>query len=301
MSPDNRHTFNAWLQMHFSVLLFGFTGILGKLITLPTAPLVWWRVLIVSAVLLLLPATRKGLRALPSRMLLTYAAIGVVLCLHWLCFYGSVKFADASIAATTLALGSMLAAFIEPFVLRQRIRLAEILIGLLIIPGIMLIVGGTPNRMFFGLILGIFSAVFVAVVAVLNKRFIHDSDAMTMTCVEMGAAWLFITALSPLLPARESAFVLPNIHDTWLLLALAIVFTILPFVLTFKAMRHVSAFGSLLAINMEPVYTIILSVLLLGEQRELDQRFYMGVVIVLFTVFAYPIVHRTTTKPAVPL
>ncbi|MES1196519.1 MAG: DMT family transporter, partial [Steroidobacter sp.] len=166
---------------------------------------------------------------------------------------------------------------------------------------IMLIVGGTPDRMLFGLILGIFSAVFVAIVAVLNKRFIHDSDAMTMTCIEMSAAFLFITALSPLLPARESAFVLPNIHDAWLLLALAIVFTILPFMLTFKAMRHVSAFGSLLAINMEPVYTIILSVLLLGEQRELNQRFYIGVLIVLFTVFAYPFAHRTTTKPAPPL
>jgi len=296
MPRANRQTLTAWTQMHFSVVLFGFTAILGKMITLPTAPLVWWRVLIVALLLLMWPTTRRGIARLTPRMGITYFGIGSVLCLHWLCFYGSVKFANSSVAATTLALGSMLAAFIEPVMMRQRIRLAEILLGLLIIPGMVLIVGGTPDRMFFGVILGIFSAVFVAIVAVLNKRFIHDSDAMTMTCIEMTAAWILITVVSPLLPARESAFVVPNSHDAMLLLVLALFCTALPFVLTFKAMRHVTAFGSLLAINMEPVYTIILSVLLLGEQRELSPRFYMGVLIVLFTVFAYPFIHRAPSS-----
>ena len=282
--------------MHFSVLLFGFTGILGKLITLHATPLVWWRVLIVVATLLLLPQTWRGLRKLTLRLLLSYFTIGIVLCMHWLCFYGSVKFANASVAATTIALASILAAFIEPIWLRRRIKLAEVLLGLLIIPGVMLIAGGTPSSMLFGLILGIFSAFFVALVAILNRHFIHDSDALTMTCVEMAAAWLFITMLSPVLPASESAFVIPNSHDVLLLLVLALCCTALPFVLTFKAMRHVTAFGSLLAINMEPVYTIILGIILLDEQRELGSHFYLGALIILLAVFVYPFVHRATLR-----
>jgi drug/metabolite transporter (DMT)-like permease len=295
MPYANRKTLTAWTQMHLSVVLFGFTAILGKLITLPATPLVWWRVMIVTLFLLLIPSTWRGLRRLTRRMLLTYVAIGVVLCLHWLCFYGSVKFANSSVAATTLALGSMLVAFIEPFIMRQKIKIAELVLGLLIIPGVMLIAGGTPDRMAFGLILGILSAVFVAFVAILNKRFIHDSDAITMTCVEMSAAWLFITAITSFLPARENAFVMPSNHDILWLLVLSLACTAAPFILTFKAMRHVTAFGSLLAINMEPVYTIILSILIFGEQRELSTQFYLGVLIVLFTVFAYPFVHKATT------
>jgi drug/metabolite transporter (DMT)-like permease len=148
----------------------------------------------------------------------------------------------------------------------------------------------------FGLILGILSAIFVGIVAILNKRFIHDSDPFTMTWIEMAAALIFISLLSPLLPASESPFVLPDRHDFILLMVLALLCTALPFVLTFKAMRHVTAFGSLLAINMEPIYTIILGMILFGEQHELTGRFYAGVLIVLLTVFAYPLLHKPTTK-----
>jgi len=274
--------------MHLSVLLFGFTAIIGRAITLNATPLVWWRVLIVVMFLSLFPATRKGLRALNARQFFNYFTIGIVLCLHWLCFYGSVKYANASVAATTIALASVMVAFAEPLFFRQRIKLTEILLGLLIVPGMILIVGGTPDRMAFGLFLGVLSAVFVGVVAILNKRFIHDSDPLTMTWIEMAAALLFISVLSPLLPTSESAFVLPNQHDFILLMLLAILCTALPFFLTFKAMRHVTAFGSLLAINLEPVYTVVLGIVFFGEQHELTGRFYLGVLLVLLTVLVYP-------------
>jgi len=274
--------------MHLSVLLFGFTAIIGRAITLNATPLVWWRVIIVVMFLSLFPATRKGLRALNARQFFNYFTIGIVLCLHWLCFYGSVKYANASVAATTIALASVMVAFAEPLFFRQRIKLTEILLGLLIVPGMILIVGGTPDRMAFGLFLGVLSAVFVGVVAILNKRFIHDSDPLTMTWIEMAAALLFISVLSPLLPTSESAFVLPNQHDFILLMLLAILCTALPFFLTFKAMRHVTAFGSLLAINLEPVYTVVLGIVFFGEQHELTGRFYLGVLLVLVTVLVYP-------------
>src|SRR5882757_7270701 len=102
MPATQTNTSLAWFQLHCCVLLWGFTGILGKLISLPAAPLVWWRVLIVALALLLLPHTWRGLRQLSRRMLVVYLGIGVLVALHWLCFYGSVKLANASVAASTL-------------------------------------------------------------------------------------------------------------------------------------------------------------------------------------------------------
>lgn len=292
MSHDNRHHVTAWVQMHFSVVLFGFTAIFGRMISLPTAPLVWWRVCIVALLLMMLPTTWKGLRALTGRHWLTYFAIGMVLGLHWLCFYGSVKFANASVAAGTLAISPVMVALVEPLMMRQKIKLVEIALGVLVIPGVLLIAGGTPDRMNFGLLLGVLSAVVVALFTILNKRYIHGTDAITMTCVEMLATWGFIAVVSPLLPTSESAYRWPSQHDALLLVVMAAVFTATPLILELKALRHVSAFGSVLAVNLEPVYTILLSIVLLGEQRELSGRFYLGVLILLCGVFAYPFVHR---------
>jgi drug/metabolite transporter (DMT)-like permease len=304
MPATQTNTSLAWFQLHCCVLLWGFTGILGKLISLPAVPLVWWRVLIVALALLLLPHTWRGLRQLPWRMLSIYLGIGLVVALHWLCFYGSVKLANASVAASTLALAPVFIAFVEPWLMRQRMKRAELLLGLAIVPGVALVVGGTPQRMYPGLVLGVLSALFVALFGSFNKRYVMHTNALTMTCLEMSGAVLFITAsmliigtgiigTGPLLPSNEAGFVLPTTHDAVLLLILSLGCTLLPFALALKAMRQLSAFGTQLAVNLEPVYTIILGMLWFGEQRELTLRFFIGVLIVLITVFAYPLLHRS--------
>jgi drug/metabolite transporter (DMT)-like permease len=187
-----------------------------------------------------------------------------------------------------MALTPVFISFIEPFLARRRFDASELIFGLAVIPGVMLVVGGTPDGMRLGIAVGALSALFVAAFASLNKRFIANSEVLTITGVEMGAGVIFLTLAAPLLPAGEALFALPSQHDALLLAALALGCTLLPFALSLVALRQLSAFSTALAVNMEPVYAIVLAILLLGEQRELSLSFYAGVAIVLVVVFVHP-------------
>ena len=282
----------AFLQIHFCVLLWGFTAILGKLITLPALPLVFWRMLLVTGALACVPRVWRGLRAMPARLRWAYAGIGVLVSLHWLTFYAAIKLSNASVGATCIALGPVFLAFIEPWLARRRFDPRELLIGVAVVPGVALVVGGVPHEMRIGLAVGVLSALFVALFGSLNKRLVDHGDPLTVTCIELGTGTVFLTLLAPLLPHDGPAFVLPGLHDSLLLLALSFGCTLLPFALALVALRHMSAFGTQMVTNLEPVYAIVLAIVLLGEQRELDHGFYAGVVVILAAVFVHPLLHR---------
>ncbi|MGF6712671.1 drug/metabolite transporter (DMT)-like permease [Luteibacter sp. W1I16] len=295
MSPYRK----AHLQIHFCVLLWGFTAILGKLITLPALPLVWWRMLLVSATLLCVPKVWRELRAMPPRLLLSYAGVGVIVALHWLTFYGAIKLANASVAATCIALCPVFLAIVEPWVAGRRFDPRELLIGAAVVPGVALVAGGLPGDMRLGLAIGVLSALFVAFFSAMNKRLVDKADALTVTCVELGTGTLFLTALAPFL--ASPAFVLPDAHDGALMLVLAYGCTLLPFALALAALRHLSAFATQMVTNLEPVYAIVLAIPLLGEQRELGWTFYAGVAVILTAVFAHPWLHRGEKAEAADL
>lgn len=285
----------ALAYVHASVVLWGFTAILGKLISLPAAALVWWRMLLVAGVLALLPRVWRGLRAMPPRLVLTLAAIGIVVALHWLTFYASIKLANASVAATCMALGAVFAALIEPFWVGRRFRWRDLATGVAAVPGVMLVVGALPDEMRVGFAIGVVSAFLTAVFTVLNKRFATGADPLAVTAIEMTSGWLFLWALLPVLawlPGGEATLSLPAARDAVLLLVLAVFCTIVPFALSLVALRQVSAFSLQLAVNLEPVYAIALAMLLLGEHRELTPAFYLGVAIVLAAVFLEPLLAR---------
>ena len=294
--PTSPHA-KALLQIHFCVLLWGFTAILGKMITLPALPLVWWRMLLVVAVLALLPSVWRGVRAMSLRTTLAYAGIGALVALHWLTFYGAVKLANASVAATCIALAPAFTAVVEPWLTRRPFSLRELAFGLAVLPGVALVVGGVPHGMRTGIAVGALSALLVALFGSLNKRMVDGGDPLTITAVELGAGTLLLTLLAPLMPMLFPAFagdllILPNLHDGALLLILAMVCTLLPFALSLVALRHLSAYGVQLVTNLEPVYAIMLAIVLLGEQRELTPLFYLGVAIILVAVFLHPLLDR---------
>lgn len=294
MSAVSRAT---W-QIHFCVILWGFTAILGKLISLGTLALVWWRMVLVTGALVLVPRFWRGVRALPPRMIAIYAGIGLIVSLHWLAFYSSIRLANASVAATCLALSPVFLAFIEPFLAGRRFDMRELLFGLAAIPGVVLVVGGTPPDMRIGVVVGVLGALLVAVFASLNKRFIGHSDTLAVTGLEIGAGFLLLTAISAVF-SPDTAFVLPSTHDATLLMVLAMGCTLLPFAMSLAALRHVSAFSATIALNMEPVYAIVMAIILLGEQRELSPSFYLGVAIVVAAVFLHPWLVRPAAKPSV--
>jgi drug/metabolite transporter (DMT)-like permease len=287
-------------QIHFCVVLWGFTAILGKLISLGAMALVWWRLLLVAGALAFVPRFWRGLIGMPRKLMAIYAGIGVIVALHWLMFYGSIKLANASVAATCLALTPVFLAFIEPWLVGRRFDVRELLSGVVAIPGVILIVGGTSTDMRLGFAVGVLGALLVAVFASLNKRYIGNSDALSVTGLEMGAGLIMVTLLAPLF-ASDAVFVLPSAHDAMLLAVLAMGCTLLPFAISLAALRHVTAFSATIALNMEPLYAVVLAILLLGEQRELSPSFYFGVVIVVGAVFLHPWTSRRSAAKVATL
>jgi len=283
MNPHRR----ALFELHACVVLWGFTAILGKLITLPALMLVWWRMLLVTLALACFPRVWRGLAAIPPRLIATYAGIGAVVALHWLTFYGSVKLANASVAATCMALAPVVTALIEPWITGARFERHNLLLGILVIPGVALVVGGIPGSMHLGFWVGVVSAALAAVYTALNKRYLGHQDAMAVTWTELGAGFLLVAAIAPFMAPDGGSVVLPGVQDGAWLLVLAILCTLIPFAVSLATLRHLSAFTAQLAINLEPVYAIALAVLFLGEARELNGLFFVGVAIVLFAVFGH--------------
>ncbi|WP_413975061.1 DMT family transporter [Stenotrophomonas acidaminiphila] len=299
-NPDTR---KALLQIHFCVVLWGVTAILGKLITLPALPLVWWRMLLVVAMLALLPRVWRGLSALTPRLALGYCGVGALVALHWLTFYGAVKLANASVAATCIALAPVFTAIVEPWIARRPFQPRELAFGLAVLPGVALVVGGVPHGMRLGVAVGALSALLVAVFGSFNKRLVSHADPLTVTALELGAGTLTLTLLAPALPLllpalASSPWVLPDLHDAVLLLVLSGLCTLLPFALALVALRHLSAYTVQLVTNLEPVYAIVLAMLFLGEQHELTPLFYLGVAIIIGAVFLHPLLNRTRPAPS---
>jgi drug/metabolite transporter (DMT)-like permease len=286
------NTAKAWAQIHICVLLWGFTAILGKLITLPAAALVWWRMVIVAAVLLCVPRAWRGLRQLSPRLIAIYAGIGALVALHWVAFYAAIKLSNASVAATCIATSGIFLVFIDPWLTGRRFDVRELALGVAVIPGVALVIGGTPDSMHIGIAVGVFAAALVAIFGALNKRFVERADPVAVTAIEITSGALLLTIIAPLIDGSAAVFSLPSTRDLILLLILALACTLLPFVLSLIALRSLTAFGSQLAVNMEPVYAVLLAIPLLGEQRELNASFYLGVAIIFAAVFVHPLLRR---------
>jgi drug/metabolite transporter (DMT)-like permease len=283
MNPHAR----ALLELHLCVVLWGFTAILGKLITLPATQLVWWRMLLVTLALACIPRVWRGLKEIPPRLRAVYAGIGCVVAVHWLAFYGSVKLANASVAATTMALAPAVTALIEPWLTGARFERHNLALGIAVIPGVALVVGGIPDSMHLGFWVGVVSAVLAAVFNALNKRHLGHHDAMAVTGLELGAGFLLLAVVAPFTAPDGGSIVIPGVQDGAWLLVLAILCTLIPFAVSLGTLRHLSAFTTQLAINLEPVYAIGIAVLFLGEAREVDWLFFLGVAIVLAAVFGH--------------
>ena len=283
MPPERK----ALLQIHCCVLLWGFTAILGKLISLPALELVWWRMTIVVAVLLAWPRVRRELRRTDRQSIAIFAGIGIVVALHWLTFYAAIKLANASVAVTCMAIGPIFMAFTEPWIARRRFDLRELAVGVAALPGVALVVGGTPGGMRAGLAVGVLSAFLVAIFGSLNKRHVERAGPLVITGVELAAGTLFLTLVALTWTREGPLMPLPGARDAGLLAILALGCTLLPFAVSLEALRHTSAFTAQLAVSLEPVYAVILAILLLGEQRQLTWTFYVGVMVIVGAVLIH--------------
>lgn len=281
-------TLRAYLILHFCVFLWGFTAVLGKLITLEALPLVWWRVTLCSGILLLFVSPEA--RARPGRAgILRLLGIGVIIGLHWASFYGAVKLSNASIGVAAFGTVTFFSALIEPFVFKKRFVWYDLLVGVLIIPGILLIAGDLDLQMRLGLAVGVFSAFLGALFTALNKKEVdaHQHAPFTMTLYEMTGAVL-IASVGVLLWGYDLKAMIPSPTDWLWLGVLVLLCTLLTNYLVLGVMRQVSAFTVNLVTNLEPIYGIALAILIFREDRELPPNFYLGAAMILAAVFGHP-------------
>ncbi len=283
----------AYLQLHIAVFLFGFTAILGKLISLPEISLVWWRLLITCSSIVLIPGVLLAVRKLSRGQLLRLSGIGIIVACHWVTFYGSIKFSNVSIALSCFATTSFFTSILEPLIRKQPFKVYELLLGLVVIPGMFLILTFGGFNYVTGITMGLISALLASLFSVLNKQMVDKIDPLPITLVELGAGMLFLTPLVPFyLNWLGSTAFLPSGMDIPYLLVLALLCTTLAYVLSLKALQKLSAFSNTLTINLEPIYGIVLSWFFFQEHKEMSIGFYLGSFLIILAVFIHPFVRN---------
>ena len=286
----------AYIKLHIAVIFFGISAILGAKITLAALELVWWRVLITSVSLFFLIGFGRKLSQIPKKRIIQFMLIGVLIALHWICFFGAIKLANASITLVCYATAAFFTALAEPLIMGSKMKWYEIVLGLIMVPGMVLVVNSTDVSMHMGIILGVLSAIFGALFGTFNKKIVQEADSLSITFLELVSAWLFISLLLPIFFDSESSSFWPNNTDWYYLLALSLLCTTFAFVISLQALEHISAFASSLVFNLEPVYGILLAIPFLGENKDLNGRFYIGVAIILSSIFIYPLIKRKLDK-----
>lgn len=280
----------AYIDLHIAVVLLAGTAILGDLISLSASVLVWWRTLVASlgVGLFLLITGRLKMDWIRSKHKLYL--LGGLVAIHWICFFGSIKLANASTALICFATISFFTAWIEPWVTGRKREMHEIMFGLMVIPGIVLIAGRAQGDLLYGIILGITAALLLAFFSSLEKKWITEVDPEHMTLIQMLGAWVtmcfwiggehLITGINHFIPVGK---------DILYLLVLGLVCTCVAWVLCTRAVRSVTAYDSIMVINLEPVYGIVLALLFLNDRKELTTSFYIGAGIILASVIIHPI------------
>lgn len=277
----------AYLKMHLAIFLWGFTGILGKFIDLNEGMLVWYRLLISSVAIAFMLAYRKKLPKLSRKEIFYIASIGIIVMLHWVTFYGSIKLASISVAMICLSSIALFASILEPLVNRTKFDIVEIIFSALAVTGIATIYNSDITAA-NGIILGIVSALLSAVFSILNKRITTKYEALTISLVELSSGWLFLTLLFPVyFMIQPTEKFIPDFNDFIYLLILSLLCTVFTWILSLQALRKVSAYTMGLALNLEPVYGIILAVLFAGEGKLMNRGFITGAGIIMATILLH--------------
>ena len=270
------HKQKAYFQLHVAVFLFGFTAILGKLITLEQTALVWNRLWIAIVGLLFIPGAVSGIRKIKRINILRFSGIGVIVAMHWLTFYGSIKIGNsASVTLACLATSTFFTSLLEPLITKSKFQWIELLLGLLVIVGIVFL-SGVGKTYYLAIAVGLVSALLASLFSVYNKKYITGQNSISVTIIELGAGFLCISLCYPIVQHYlPQAQWFPVGKDWFWLIILGLFCTSLAFALAVESLKELTAFISNLSINLEPVYGILLAIWLLNEDADLNEDFYI--------------------------
>ncbi|WP_022824073.1 DMT family transporter [Hymenobacter norwichensis] len=284
-----------YLRLHFIVLLWGFTAILGKLISVPPVELVFWRTLLATGGLgVLLTARKVGWRVAPTEAL-RLLGVGALVAAHWITFFLAARLSSVSVCLAGMATLALWTSLLEPLLLWRRVRLYEVGLGLLTMVGLYLVSRAELDQL-AGLLVAILSAGLSALFSVLNSQLVKRHAPLRLTFYEMAGAGLSIALFFPLYSHyfTEGNGLQLALHGyDWLWLGLlAGVCTVYAFSASVELMKRLSAFVVNLTINLEPVYGILLAVLLLGSEEKMSTGFYLGTLVILFSVLIHPVLDQ---------
>lgn len=276
-------TKKGFIQLHLSVLLAGFTGLFGKLITLNEVDIVWYRMLFTSCILLVF----TGLPKVGWKKFLQLSGCGALLGLHWMLFYGSIKASNVSIGVICFSLVGFFTAICEPIVLRRRFLWMELLLSLITVAGILCIFS-FDARYRYGIMIGVVSSLVCALYVIFNKKASVGVRSRDVLMSQMSGGLVAVSLIIPLylcfFPSTQSVVVVPHGTNLWFMLCHALFCTVGMYLLQIQALKRLSAFTVNLSYNLEPCYTIALAFLIFGEGREVNFSFYLGIALIVLSV-----------------
>ncbi len=274
-------TLPAHALLHATVFIWGFTAILGRSISVGAVTLVWYRLMIVAPIMAgLLLINGSSLRAEPQ-LARAWSGIGVLVALHWLMFYGCIKYAGIAVAVLCLSSITFFTALMEPFVFRRKVVAAELAIGAAVVIGVSLLVRFEAHATVLGLALGLGSALFSAAFGTLNGVYAKDHPSQKITLYELSAGLAVVTLFFFVWPGDFVAPWALTLKDAGLLLLLAVVCTVLPWQWNLRILKTLSPYTVALAVSLEPVYSMGLAYVLFPDSEQLHWRFYLGAVVLL--------------------
>lgn len=283
----NKHQF----QLHGIIFLWGFTGILGKLMETSSFAIVWWRMSIAFVGLgVFMLATNRDFKT-SSNKTLKYFGTGLIIACHWILFFEALKVSNVSITLTTLASTTLFVALIEPVFFKRKIIGYEVLLGICTLIGLAIIFQAETDHA-LGIILALGSAVLAAVFSTLNGVFVKSDKPTLITAYEMIGGAIGITIYSLFQP---SSFSIPVGIDWIWLLILGLICTSLAFVVSIEVMKTLSPFTVSISINMEPIYAIAFALIIFKEDEYMSPLFYVGAMIVMSMIFLNGYIKRKRT------
>ncbi|MFT5969745.1 MAG: drug/metabolite transporter (DMT)-like permease [Flavobacteriales bacterium] len=292
-----KSVFHYQLALHATVFVWGFTGIIGDLISLEALPLVWYRMLIALITLFIYLKWVGAEIIVDIKTTLALLATGVVTAAHWITFFHAIKISNVSVALACLSSGALFASMLEPIVFKRRIRPYELVLGVLVVVGLYTIFFFEGDHYFWGIITAITSACLASIFSIVNGKYIQRIRPGVISIYEMLGGWLAVS-IYLLLDGRllESNFFILNSSDWFYLVILGTICTAVAFVIGVKVMKKLSPFTVILSTNMEPVYGIVLALLINGEKEHMSPQFYYGTLGIISAIVINALVKKRINK-----
>lgn len=293
MLSDNT---KSYLHLHWIVFIWGFTAVLGRLITLDAMPLVWFRMLFAVVFIFIYIKIKKVPLKLPKKVLLKFLVAGLVIALHWFTFFRAIKVSNVSITLACLSTGAFFTSIIEPIFFNKKVVWYEIFFGLIVVLGLTIIFN-VEGKYMEGIILALISAFLSASFAVINSKFVKDYEPTIISFYELVGGVLFFSLFLLGTSSFDSKFFQLTANDFMYLMILSSICTAYAFIASTAVMKFLSPYTVMLTINLEPIYGILLAVIIFKDKEQMSPAFYVGAVIILITVLLNGIVkarHKVT-------